>query len=200
MFKKQIGLKKIVHFSMYFSNVTFLSAFKGKKGKCLSYDGGRCIFIICNAQFYLGGYLNTVINLLFVLVVSSRVCNWLIIKRTGHLEMLCSWIFSLSEHNNRTKLHSQWRKNWRKSIFKCPVRFVKWTVCPVMVDALYSRRLTNWQNVFSSFPPKLGKLSGWNFNMLLRDTDTCNVQVEPLIISKVIANYNIGNKEFAKSF
>ena len=60
-------------------------------------------------------------------------------KRTGHLKMRYSQFFSLSEHNKHTKLHSQYRKNLRKSFFKCPVRFVKYTVCPVMVDTLYIR-------------------------------------------------------------
>ena len=32
-------------------------------------------------------------------------------KRTGHLKIRYSRIFSLSEHNKHTKLHSQYRKN-----------------------------------------------------------------------------------------
>ena len=58
-------------------------------------------------------------------------------KRTGHSKMRYSLIFSLSEHNKDTKLHSQYRKNWRKSIFKCTVRFVKKRVCPILEDSLY---------------------------------------------------------------
>ena len=46
-------------------------------------------------------------------------------KGTGHSKMRYSQIVSLSEHNKHAKLHSQLRKNLRKSIFKCPVRFVK---------------------------------------------------------------------------
>jgi len=59
-------------------------------------------------------------------------------KCIGHLKMCKSRIFSRSEPNKHTNLLYQCRKNWRKSIFKCPVRFVKWTVCPALVDSLYT--------------------------------------------------------------
>ena len=51
-------------------------------------------------------------------------------KRTGHLKMRYSLIFSLSENNKHTKLILNVKK-LKKNIFQCLVRFVN-KVCPIL--------------------------------------------------------------------
>ena len=68
-------------------------------------------------------------------------------SQTAHLKMRYYRIFSLSEHKKHTKLHSRCRKNQRKGIFKCPVRYVKTQCVQYFADSLYKLKKHLWYSV-----------------------------------------------------
>ena len=106
-------------------------------------------------------------------------------ERTGHLKMRYTRTFSLSDHNKHTKLHSQCRKNLRNSISKCPVRFVKKTVCPMLVDSciffIFFPAISNIYNkkslgyIFEFYPAISNNYNKKTFMHLNHDKSPCQL-------------------------